>query len=237
MLQTMFRRAVIPVFMLIVAAGCSGDANDSDVSRLSLRMKAVSVKSMISGRAAHGTYEFTAVRLGLSSFEFETQYEDEMEDYHGMSAGNPEEFSGEYQVDLISGMASPAFGEVQGYAGEYEKVSMKLAPVLPGGNSVYFEFLHNGNTVRFSTPSDQELEIEADTIFKVEDQGIVKWLVVLDLDDLFDGIMLDDLLPNQQGVIEISDAVNTDLAEILLTRLAGAMKCGKDNNGDDFLDD
>ena len=231
----MFRRIAIALFLACIAAGCFEDSENPGHAMLNLRMKAVTANSMISGRTAHGAYDFTGLKIGISRFEFETDYEDDMEDYHGMKAGNPEEFSGAFQVNLITGSASPAFGQVKGYSGAYDQVSVQLASVLPGDQSVAFDFTHNGTPVRFSTAAEIELELEGN--YFVDDSGVMQWLVVVDLDRLFDGVVLDGLQPTDQGVIEINDSVNSAITELLLLNLQAALACGEDENGDDRIDD
>lgn len=231
----MIRKYSAALAVLLFAGGCFEDADDPGNASLNLKMKAVTAMSMISGRTNHGAYDFTSLKIGISRFEFETDYEDQMEDDHGMKAGNPEEFTGAFQVDLITGLSSPAFGQAKGYSGTYEKTSVQLASVLPGDRSVAFLFIHNGTEVRFSTAA--EIELEPEGAYTVDDTGVMQWLVVLDLDKLFEGVSLDNLTPNDQGFIEISDEVNTDLTQLLLLNFADALSCGEDVNGDDKIDD
>jgi len=150
-------------------------------------------------------------------------------------------FEGQFVVDLIAGTSTPDFGVAEIVPGVYEKIEIKLIPILPDSNSVFIAFSFtktDGDTfqVEFSTKKALKFEIEDDDGFQIDENVLNNILVLVDLDKLLAGIDLSQATVDANGVIKINDSSNTLILNHVLSNFNHSCHGGEDNNHDDDID-
>jgi len=158
----------------LFATACSENSTNPDAAKVSLEMKAVTQLGSINpgGRIAATDITFTEAMVGVTKIEFESS-SDERDDDHSSSNGrtssggdddNGDDDSGEQEmeikgnfiVDLLAGTSNPDFGISGITPGVYDKLEIKMSPILSDGNTlkIVFDYSADGSdpvTVEIST--------------------------------------------------------------------------------------
>lgn len=220
---------------------------------IKLEMKATTTLSKVSksGRVASTGYTFEKALVGVSEFEFETMQEDDSEDAEDDSNGSSDdgeddsektEFKGSYVVDLIAGTSDPEFVNGNLTPGFYEEIEIELARTLADNNTMFIVFKYKPDTgdsvkVVFSTKETLEFEFEDDNGFQIDEATLTNFLVLINLDSLFNGVDLSKAIVNADGIIYINDTTNSNLAKIVKDNLDDSCEGGEDDDDDDDIDD
>ncbi len=244
-------------FFALVMLGMSilWGCNDSGPSMegIKLEMKATTTLSKVSksGRIASSGYTFETALVGVSEFEFETVEEDDKEDEEDDSNGSSDdgeddsekvEFKGSYVVDLIAGTSDPEFVNDNLTPGFYEEIEIELARTLTDNNTMFIVFKYKPDTgdsvtVEFSTKETLEFEFEDDNGFEITEGSLTNFLVLINLDKLFNGVDLSKATVSDDGNIYINDTSNSGLAKIVKDNLDDSCEGGEDDDDDDDIDD
>lgn len=227
------------VSLMMVLAFWSCDDTSVSPEGLQLKMKATTTTSRItsSGRVQSTGYSFEKALLGVRKFEFETTEDDDLDD-----DSNEVEFEGSYVVDLIAGTSDPEFVNGKLTPGFYEEFEIELGRTLADNNTVLIVFKYkpaegDSVTVEFSSKSELEFEYEDDNGFEIQEGNLSNFLVLFNLDVLFEGVDLSKATVSDDGIIRINDSSNTSLASIVKNNFDDSCKGGKDDDDDDDIDD
>ena len=90
--------------------------------------------------------------------------------------------------------------------------------------------------VEFSLTEELEIPIENMSSFTLNGGDFRQFLLLLDLDKLFQGIDLQHAAADEYGIIRIDENSNPALASQMKSRLSFAIQAGEDANGDNRLD-
>lgn len=227
-------------FLLVAIAGlmvAACESNDPAVDGVKMKMKAVTSASTINGRTSATGLTFTEVKIGVDELEFETELENSDEDVSGEDDSEEVEFDGPYTVDLINGTANPNFGLAEVAGGIYDEIEIEMAPVMTDGNTIFISFTYNGANYEFSTTEEVEIELENLGGFVVDENALNNMLVLINLDNLFAGIDLSGAVADEDGVIRINDASNSDIAQDIIDQFEDSCEAGEDSDDDDDLDE
>lgn len=227
-------------FLLVAIAGlmvAACESNDPAVDGVKMKMKAVTSASTINGRTSATGLTFTEVKIGVDELEFETELENSDEDVSGEDDSEEVEFDGPYTVDLINGTANPNFGLAEVAGGIYDEIEIEMAPVMADGNTIFISFTYNGATYEFSITEEVEIELENLGGFVVDENALNNMLVLINLDNLFAGIDLSGAVADEDGVIRINDASNSDIAQDIIDQFEDSCEAGEDSDDDDDLDE
>lgn len=237
--------------IMLAMSGCETN-DETSMTSVKVEMKAITSLGSInpSGRSMMGTFEFNEFLIGATEIEFETlgETETELEDDNGDFDDDAEddgveiEYEGEFVIDLLSGTSEPDLGIANLQAGVYEEIEIKVAPVLPDGNSAVVSLTFTPDagdpvSVEFSTSLAFELEIEDDNGFQIDPNALTQVLVLFDLDVLFSNIDLSSAMVDDDGVIRINADSNTQIAAQIINNFQDSCKAGEDNDDDDRFDD
>jgi hypothetical protein len=197
-----------------------------------------------------GGYSFEQALLGVREFEFETKEEDDSEDNLKGSSSDDDgeddseevEFEGNYVVDLIKGTSNPELENGKLKPGIYEEFEVELGRFLANGNTMFIVFKYKpdgGDSVKveFSTKATLEFEFEDDNGFEIKGETLTNYLVLINLDKLFNGVDLSKATKSEDGVIRINDTTNTELTNLIKNNFDDSCEGGKDNDNDDDIDD
>jgi V8-like Glu-specific endopeptidase len=235
MKTTLFALMMMAMTMLM-SCNDNGPAMDG----LNLTMKATTSTSKISksGRVQSGGYSFKTAMLGVREFEFETEGDDD----NGDDDSEEVEFKGSYVVDLVAGTSSPEFVNGNLTPGFYDEFEIELGRTLANGNTMFFVFKYKPATgdsvsVEFSSKETLEFEFEDDNGFEVKEGTLKNFLVLINLDNLFNGVDLSNATVSDDGVIRINDTTNSSLASIVKNNLDKSCEGGDDDDDDDDIDD
>ena len=249
---------LIVILSLFVVA-CSQDSANPDATKVNLEMKAVTQTGNINpgGRIAATDITFTEAMVGVTKIEFESS-SDEMDDDHSSSNGRTSsggdddngdddssqevEIKGNFIVDLLAGTSNPDFGITGITPGVYDKLEIKMSPILADGNTlkVVFDYSLDGSdpvTVEISTKKELEFEIESNSVLDLSGVSTSDILVLFDLDQLLANIDLSGATVDGDGVIRINDASNTAIANSITSSIHHAFEAGEDHDHDDKFDD
>lgn len=230
------------LFALMMAMTMLMSCNDNGpaMEGLNLTMKATTSTSKInkSGRVQSGGYAFETAMLGVREFEFETEDDDD----NGDDDSEEVEFKGSYVVDLIAGTSSPEFVNGNLKPGFYEEFEIELGKTLANSNTMFFVFKYKpatGDSVRveFSSKESLEFEFEDNNGFEVKEGALKNFLVLINLDNLFNGVDLSKATVSDDGVVRINDTTNSSLASIVKSNLEKSCEGGDDDDDDDNIDD
>ena len=146
------------------------------------------------------------------------------------------EFEGQFIVDLLKGTSDPDFGIADVVPGNYKELEVKISPILDDGNSVYIKFNYTQEgmdpiIVEISTDKEFEFEIENHAGIQLDGNALNQILVLFDLDQLLSGIDLSNLnlVVDNDGIIRINPASNSDLAFAIWSKLHDAFDAGEDD--------
>lgn len=234
-MKTKFNLFLIASGLMIGA--CS---EDDTTTGINLDMKAVSSLSTIQNagaRSAATGLVFTEVMFGIQEVEFETEAEDDLESVNGAEDDSDEiEFEGPFVVDLIKGVSTPDFGVGVIVPDTYSQIEIEMAPVLSDGSTMRLAFSYNGKSVIFSTTEEIELELVNPAQFQLNANAVANLLVLVDLDALFSTIDLSTATAGADGVIRISNDLNSEIHNQILAGLEESCEAGEDNDHDESID-
>jgi hypothetical protein len=151
------------------------------------------------------------------------------------------EFEGEFIVDLLAGTSTPDFGIAQVVPGVYREIELELSPILPDSNSIFIAatIIRDDTleySVEFSTKRSFDLKIKRRSGIELTN-SFSSILVVVDLDELFDGVNLCEATVDSNNVININETSNEKLAKQIAHNLKHALKWGKDDDKNGNIDD
>jgi hypothetical protein len=145
-------------------------------------------------------------------------------------------FKGPFIVDLLNGNSIPDFGVAEVMPATYQKIRLKLGPALPRGKSIFISatlvsgISREAMLIEFSLASIFELRIENPNGFKLEGGDFKQFIVLLDLDTLFEGVDLREAVADEHGIVRIDEESNAALAAQLRTRLSQSIHAREDSN-------
>jgi hypothetical protein len=137
---------------------------------------------------------------------------------------------GGFVVDLLRGTSTPDFGVADVFPGTYKSIRLKLAPILPGGKSILIsktlmsEALGEEKVVEFSLEGELQIMIESTNGFTLEGGDFKQFLVLLDLNALFQWVDLVQAVPDEHGIIAINEKSNAAMAAEIKTRLSQVVR-------------
>jgi hypothetical protein len=137
---------------------------------------------------------------------------------------------GGFIVDLLRGTSTPDFGVADVFPGTYKSIRLKLAPILPGGKSILIsktlmsEALGEEKVVEFSLEGELQIMIESTNGFTLEGGDFKQFLVLLDLNALFQWVDLVQAVPNEHGIIAINEKSNAAMAAQIKTKLSQVVR-------------
>ena len=235
---------------MIALMSCNEDG--STLSGLQVSMKATTTTSKInkSGRVQAGGFAFEQALIGVREFEFETKEEDDSEDDRKGSSSDDDgeddseevEFKGSYVVDLIKGTSDPELSNGALAPGIYEEFEVELGRTLANGNSLFIVFKYKPDTgdsvkVEISSKATFEFEYEDDNGFEIKDETLTNYLVLINLDQLLNGLDLTKATKSEDGVVRINDTTNSSLLSVIKNNFDNSCEGGKDDDNDDDIDD
>jgi hypothetical protein len=90
--------------------------------------------------------------------------------------------------------------------------------------------------IEFSLAGPIDIVIVNDSGFSLRRGDLKEFLVLLDLNRLFEGLNLSQATVDQHGIVRIDEQSNTAFASQLKQRLTRAFRGGEDANGDGIVD-
>ena len=231
------------VLSLILISGCESGLNP-DVSTVKMEVKATTVNSTLNStaRVKNSGLVFHEVLAGLTELEFETFEENESEDRDGENDEEEIEFKGTFIADLINGTITPDLGVAELAPGLYEEIEMDFGPILDEHNSVFisFDLPRDGSDpvrVEFSSKEEFEFELEDEVNgYQIDAGALNTFLVLLNLDALFNEIDFSTADVDSDGVIRINRDSNIDLAEQIEIKFNDSFET-EDEDENEELDD
>lgn len=238
--------------MTVMIAMMSCNDEGASMSGLQVNMKATTTTSKINkaGRIQASGYSFEQALIGVSEFEFETNEEDDSEDDNSGSSSDDDgeddseevEFKGSYVVDLIKGTSNPELANGALKPGIYEEFEVELGRTLENGNTMFIVFKYKPNTgdsvkVEISSKAILEFEFEDDNGFEIKDETLTNFLVLINLDELLNGLDLSAATKSDDGVVRINDTTNSSLLNVIKNNFDDSCEGGKDDDNDDDIDD
>jgi hypothetical protein len=139
-------------------------------------------------------------------------------------------FKGGFIVDLLNGTSTPDFGVAEVFPGTYQRVRLKLGPVLPGGKSILIsttlmsEALGEVKVIEFSLQGELQILVENANSFTLKGGDFKQFLVLLDLNALFQWVDLVQAVPDEHGIIAINEKSNPALAAQIKGRLSQVIR-------------
>jgi len=91
-------------------------------------------------------------------------------------------------------------------------------------------------TIEYSLQDEFQFEIEDQDGFKLEAGDLKQFLVLLNLDALFDGIDFSSATPDGDGIVRINSNSNSHLAEQMGSNLEDILDVGEDADNDNEID-
>lgn len=260
-LQILILATIVAVFV----SSCS-ESVDPDAAKVELEMKATTqLGTLNSGaRTAATEIEFTEAMIGVTKIEFESSDDASDDDNSGSgsddgdSSGSDDdddgdsdddssdslevEVKGNFIVDLIAGTSSPDFGISGITPGAYDKLEVKMRPILDDGKTlrVVFNYSVDGSApvvVEISTSQELEFEVESNSTLDISSVNASNILILFDLDKLMAGVDFSSAVKSPDGIIRINESSNTSLASQLFGNLDSCMDAGEDDDKDDEIDD
>lgn len=143
---------------------------------------------------------------------------------------------GAFVVDLLQGTSTPDFGVADVFPGTYRRVRLKLSPILPGGKSILIsktlvsEALGEEKIVEFSLEGELQIMIESTNSFTLRGGDFKQFLVLLDLNALFQWVDLVQAVPDEHGIIAINEKSNAAMAAQIRTKLSQVVRLVEDPN-------
>jgi len=260
MMQTLKIKILgIVVIAGLFATACSDNSTNPDATKVNLEMKAVTQVGSINpgGRIAATDITFTEAMVGVTKIEFESSSDESDNDHSGNGMNNDDnsgnsgdddsgeqemEIKGNFIVDLLAGTSNPDFGISGITPGVYDKLEIKMRPILADGNTlkVVFDYSVDGSDpvqVEISTKQELEFEIESNSVLDLSGVSTSDILVLFDLDQLLAGINFSGASVDGDGVIRINETSNTAIANSIFSSIHSAFEAGEDHNHDDKFDD
>lgn len=266
-----FRFLVLAAIAMFFTSACSENV-DPDAAKVDLKMQAITqLGTLNSGaRTAATEIEFTEAIIGVTKIEFESSDDSSDDDNSGSGSDDDDdddddgddddgdddndddsdddgdemevEIKGKFIVDLIAGTSNPDFGVTGIAPGTYNKLEIKMRPILQDGNTlkVVFNYSIDGAapvTIEISTKQELEFEIESNSTLDLSEVNAKNILILFDLDRLIAGVDFTSGVKSPDGIVRINESSNTSLAAKLLGNLDDCMDAGEDDDEDDEIDD
>lgn len=235
---------VVAFFVLAIMVTSCDDSSEPAMAEVTFKMLAKTEQSGINtgGRLAADSLVFNEFLAGVTEFEFETPEEEEQEE-NGEEDENEElEFEGEFIVDLLNGTSTPDFGIADVIPGVYEEIEIELAPILNNGNTIFVRAtfipeVGDEIIVEYSNNFLIELEFESSVGFEITDLSLNQFLIIINLDALFNGVDFSQGVADADGVVRINSQSNSALAAQIESNFGNAIEAGEDEDDDDEIDD
>lgn len=240
-MKTQLKRISTFLILLMTVAlfSCNEGDDTPGLGEVGVKMLAVTDNNKLtnSGRV-QSTITFTEVKVGVTEIELEFLDED------GLPEGEDEiEFEGQFIVDLLNGTSNPDFGVAALADDFFEELEIGMEPILEGNHSIYvaLEFTPKDAVepvnVVYAYDDDLDFELEIETGFQINDNGINQLLLLFDLDRLLKGIDLNQAVADENGDIFINESSNSELASIIESNLDRILDAGEDSDDDGLFDD
>ncbi|MEQ8478326.1 hypothetical protein [Fulvivirga sp.] len=238
----------------IFLQACDDDSESKNVTPMAsttLKIKAVTNESSFGNERTEATgLIFKEAFLGVTEIEFETLEEENIEDEGGFEdldqdgeADDEEiEFEGTFVIDLIDESSEPEIDIAELSPAIYDEIEFEVMPVLSDDKTmiVTFEYLPDGATeatmVEYSNNFELEIELEAGKGFNLKQDYLNKLLVIINLDELFADMNLENAEVDDDDIIRINNSSNASIALAIANNFQGAIHSGKDDNNDGQID-
>jgi hypothetical protein len=258
--QILLMAAILAAFVSSCSENVAPDASNVDIT-----MKATTQAGTLNSgaRVAATEIEFTEAVVGVTKIEFESSADSADDDNSGSgnhsgrggksgSGGNDDssdsldslevEIQGNFIVDLIAGTSSPDFGISGIVPGAYDKLEVKMRPILDGGKTlrIVFNYSIDGSAptvVEITTSQELEFEVESISALDISAATASNILILLDLDKLLASIDFSSGVKSPDGIIRINETSNTTLAAAIVSNLKSSCEAGEDDDRDDEFDD
>ena len=213
MKQTIF---LVATMLMFTISSCKKD-DDNAYAKFSVKQKTSTSKS-ING----GTFTFSKALIGISEIDFEIETDSNDHDF---------EYEGAYQFNILTGTSSPEISSVKITPGTYHELEINIDNVLTSGKSIEISGTYdNGTTYQFefSSTFNDDYDIENTTGINVNAGETVNFVLLLDLEALFNGVDFATADIDSDNIIRINSSSNSNLASIIENNLDNIMDFDND---------
>jgi len=201
------------IMAVILIAGCKKDVADVDFS----------IKQKVStSKALTGTFTYSKALIGVSNIDFEIETGDEDTDYA---------YSGAFQFDILNETVTPSIDKVEVDPGIYHELEINIDNVLPVSKSIEINGTYNDGTTytfEFSSATEEDYDIQNTTGLDAQAGKTANFILQIDLDLLFNGVDFSAATTDNDNIIRINSASNSDILETIENNLENVLEFDED---------
>jgi len=199
---------------VILIAGCN-----KDVAKVDFSIK----QKVNTSKALTGSFTYTKALIGVSEIDFEIEKGDEDKDY---------EYNGAFQFDILNETVTPSIDKVEVTPGVYHELEINIDNVLPGSKSIEISGTYTANETaykfEFSTSMEEDYDINNSTGLDAQGGKTANFILQINLDQLFNGVDFSSADMDNDNIIRINSASNSNLLETIENNFENVLEFDED---------